>query len=464
MAETQEPTRLGPGDFDIIKVIGQGGYGKVFLVRKNTGADKGKICAMKVLKKATIVQNKKDISHTKSERSILEAVKSPFIVDLHYAFQSNAKLYLILQYVGGGELFTYLDREGMFLENTARFYACELLVAIEHLHSLGIVYRDLKPENIMLDSTGHVVLTDFGLCKEAIDGDSRTHTFCGTIEYMAPEILAREGHDRKVDWWSLGALLYDMITGAPPFCANNRKKTMEKIMKAQVKFPPFMTADVKDLLKKLLTKDVPKRLDGPLIRSHGWFKKIDWAVVESRSLPPPFVPIVNDELDVTNFDSRFTAQPAVDSPSESVLASYQDLFKGFTYVPPRLFDDMASMDPPSERGRGTPRVGPSPGKTDTPASEEDLDATVVDASAVSNDAVAGDFVIVPPADGADESAEVRLVSESRSTETVTPGASNESTSSPPPTATSSTLSPTAKAWFVRAFSPALAPQPGAHCI
>lgn len=188
---------------------------------------------MKVLKKATIVQNKKDILHTRAERSILEAVKSPFIVDLCYAFQTNGKLYLIMQYVGGGELFTYLDREGMFLEETARFYVCELVIALTHLHDLGIVYRDLKPENIMLDPTGHVVLTDFGLCKESIGG-SRTHTFCGTIEYMAPEILNREGHGVEVDWWSLGALLFDMVTGSPPFVGANRKKTMEKIMKAQV--------------------------------------------------------------------------------------------------------------------------------------------------------------------------------------------------------------------------------------
>lgn len=180
-------------DFDILKVIGQGGYGKVFLVRKNNGVDKDKVCAMKVLKKASIVQNKKDVSHTKSERNILEAVKSPFIVDLYYAFQTNGKLYLILQYLGGGELFTYLDREGMFLEATARFYVCELIMALEHLHELGIIYRDLKPENIMLNTGGHVVLTDFGLCKESVfSGGGRTHTFCGTIEYMAPEILNRE--------------------------------------------------------------------------------------------------------------------------------------------------------------------------------------------------------------------------------------------------------------------------------
>ena len=162
------PPKVGSSDFDILKVIGQGGYGKVFLVRKNNGVDKDKVFAMKVLKKATIIQNKKDVVHTKAERNILEAVKNPFIVELFYAFQTNGKLYLILEYLSGGELFTFLDREGMFLENVAMFYASELIMAIEHLHSLGIVYRDLKPENIMLDVKGHVILTDFGHAKKEL--------------------------------------------------------------------------------------------------------------------------------------------------------------------------------------------------------------------------------------------------------------------------------------------------------
>ncbi|NXK68651.1 KS6B2 kinase, partial [Sylvietta virens] len=234
--------------------------------------------------------NAKDTAHTRAERNILEAVKHPFIVDLIYAFQTGGKLYLILECLSGGELFMQLEREGIFLEDTACFYLSEITLALGHLHSHGIIYRDLKPENIMLNSQGHIKLTDFGLCKESIHDGAVTHTFCGTIEYMAPEILVRSGHNRAVDWWSLGALMYDMLTGSasptaapsslgigrgawggrpraflallalhgpprcrpqPPFTAENRKKTIDKILKGKLVLPPYLTPDARDLLKKV---------------------------------------------------------------------------------------------------------------------------------------------------------------------------------------------------------------------
>ncbi|NXO00030.1 KS6B2 kinase, partial [Rhinopomastus cyanomelas] len=213
--------------------------------------------------KAKIACNAKDTAHTRAERNILEAVKHPFIVDLIYAFQTGGKLYLILECLSGGELFMQLEREGIFLEDTACFYLSEITLALGHLHSHGIIYRDLKPENIMLNSQGHIKLTDFGLCKESIHDGAVTHTFCGTIEYMAPEILVRSGHNRAVDWWSLGALMYDMLTGSatflaqpgaspqPPFTAENRKKTIEKILKGKLVLPPYLTPDARDLLKKV---------------------------------------------------------------------------------------------------------------------------------------------------------------------------------------------------------------------
>lgn len=183
---------------------------------------------MKVLKKAMIVRNAKDTAHTKAERNILEEVKHPFIVDLIYAFQTGGKLYLILEYLSGGELFMQLEREGIFMEDTACFYLAEISMALGHLHQKGIIYRDLKPENIMLNHQGHVKLTDFGLCKESIHDGTVTHTFCGTIEYMAPEILMRSGHNRAVDWWSLGALMYDMLTGAPRSLGRTERKQLTK--------------------------------------------------------------------------------------------------------------------------------------------------------------------------------------------------------------------------------------------
>ncbi|XP_031413574.1 ribosomal protein S6 kinase beta-2 isoform X2 [Meleagris gallopavo] len=254
------PEQIGPHCFELLRVLGKGGYGKevcpppvlqVFQVRKVQGTNTGKIFAMKVLKKAKIACSAKDTAHTRAERNILEAIKHPFIVDLIYAFQTGGKLYLILECLSGGELFMQLEREGIFLEDTACFYLSEITLALGHLHSNGIIYRDLKPENIMLNSQGHIKLTDFGLCKESIHDGAVTHTFCGTIEYMAPEILVHSGHNRAVDWWSLGALMYDMLTGSPPFTAENRKKTIDKILKGKLVLPPYLTPDARDLLKKV---------------------------------------------------------------------------------------------------------------------------------------------------------------------------------------------------------------------
>ncbi|CAF3430398.1 unnamed protein product [Rotaria sp. Silwood1] len=238
--------RISPHDFQLLKVLGKGGYGKVFQVRKVSGSHQGEIFAMKVLKKATIVRNAKDTAHTKAERNILECVKCPFIVDLIYAFQTGGKLYLILEYLSGGELFMQLEREGIFMDDMACFYLSEILLGLEHLHKQGIIYR--------IFFQGHVKLTDFGLCKESIYEGTQTNTFCGTIEYMAPEILTRSGHGKAVDWWSFGALMYDMLTGAPPFTADDRKRTMDKIIKAKLVIPAYLTIDARELIRNVSYK------------------------------------------------------------------------------------------------------------------------------------------------------------------------------------------------------------------
>uniref|UniRef100_A0AC35TH39 Ribosomal protein S6 kinase n=1 Tax=Rhabditophanes sp. KR3021 TaxID=114890 RepID=A0AC35TH39_9BILA len=331
--------KLGPDDFDLLKLVGSGGFGKVFQVKKLTGADAGKIYAMKVLKKATIVRNKKDTDHTKAERNILEAVKSEFICDLHYAFQTGGKLYLILEYLSGGELFTHLEREGIFMEDTACFYLAEIIIALEHLHILGIIYRDLKPENILLDIKGHIKLTDFGLCKEAIEGDQKTHTFCGTIEFMSPEILMRCGHGKAVDWWSLGALIYDMLTGGPPFTAENRKKTIDKILKGRLTLPPYLSQEARDLIKRLLKRNMETRLgsgptDAEELMVHPFFRHLDWEIVRQRKLDPPFKPCLTNEEDTSLFDTKFTKMTPVDSPCDNPLSGSMNPFEGFTYVGP----------------------------------------------------------------------------------------------------------------------------------
>ncbi|XP_052074039.1 ribosomal protein S6 kinase beta-1-like [Mytilus californianus] len=357
--------KTGPQDFELLKVLGKGGYGKVFQVRKISGSDDGKIFAMKVLKKASIARNAKDQAHTKAERNILECVKHPFIVDLMYAFQTGGKLYLILEYLPGGELFMQLEREGIFMEDTACFYLAEILVAIEHLHSQGIIYRDLKPENILLDAHGHVKLTDFGLCKESINDGNVTHTFCGTIEYMAPEILTRSGHGKAVDWWSLGALMYDMLTGAPPFTAENRKKTIDKILKAKLSLPPYLTNEARNLIKKLLKKNINERLgggpeDAKPIRVHPFFRHIDWTVLFNRKVEPPFKPSVTSELDVSQFDTKFTKQTPVDSPDDTILSeSANQVFVGFTYVAPSVLEELNKPWISEKEPRSPRKVGNS---------------------------------------------------------------------------------------------------------
>ncbi|XP_062350791.1 ribosomal protein S6 kinase beta-2 isoform X2 [Cinclus cinclus] len=339
------PEHIGPHCFELLRVLGKGGYGKVFQVRKVQGTNTGKIFAMKVLKKAKIACNAKDTAHTRAERNILEAVKHPFIVDLIYAFQTGGKLYLILECLSGGELFMQLEREGIFLEDTACFYLSEITLALGHLHSHGIIYRDLKPENIMLNSQGHIKLTDFGLCKESIHDGAVTHTFCGTIEYMAPEILVRSGHNRAVDWWSLGALMYDMLTGSPPFTAENRKKTIDKILKGKLVLPPYLTPDARDLLKKFLKRNPSQRVgggpgDAADVQKQPFFRHINWEDLLARRLDPPFKPCLSEE-DVSQFDTRFTRQTPVDSPDDAAISeSANQAFLGFTYVAPSVLESI----------------------------------------------------------------------------------------------------------------------------
>ncbi|XP_075019550.1 ribosomal protein S6 kinase beta-2 isoform X3 [Calonectris borealis] len=340
------PEHIGPHCFELLRVLGKGGYGKVFQVRKVQGTNTGKIFAMKVLKKAKIACNAKDTAHTRAERNILEAVKHPFIVDLIYAFQTGGKLYLILECLSGGELFMQLEREGIFLEDTACFYLSEITLALGHLHSHGIIYRDLKPENIMLNSQGHIKLTDFGLCKESIHDGAVTHTFCGTIEYMAPEILVRSGHNRAVDWWSLGALMYDMLTGSPPFTAENRKKTIDKILKGKLVLPPYLTPDARDLLKKFLKRNPNQRVgggpgDAADVQKQPFFRHINWEDLLARRLDPPFKPCLQSEEDVSQFDTRFTRQTPVDSPDDAAISeSANQAFLGFTYVAPSVLESI----------------------------------------------------------------------------------------------------------------------------
>ncbi|CAI9112462.1 OLC1v1012916C1 [Oldenlandia corymbosa var. corymbosa] len=251
-----EVKKIGPGDFEILRVIGKGGFGKVFQVRKlglNGMLNDGDgIFAMKVMRKDTIIKNN-HVDYMKAERDILTKVVHPFIVQLRYSFQTKSKLYLILDFINGGHLFYHLYRQGIFSEDQAMVYTAEIVSAVSHLHKCGIVHRDLKPENILMDSDGHVMLTDFGLAKE-IDESSRSNSMCGTTEYMAPEILLRKGHNKEADWWSVGILLFEMLTGKPPYFHSNRKKLQEKIISERLKLPPRLSGEAHSLLKGVCSK------------------------------------------------------------------------------------------------------------------------------------------------------------------------------------------------------------------
>ena len=356
---------VGPKDFELLKLLGIGAYGKVYLVRTTQNYEAGELMAMKVLKKATIVRNAKDTEHTKAQRNILERVRHPFIVDLKYAFQTGGKLYLILEYLCGGELFMQLEREDTFLEDTACFYLAEIILGLEHLHSQGIIYRDLKPDNILLDNQGHVKLTDFGSCKESIHGDTMTHTFCGTLEYMAPEILTGSGHGKAVDWWSLGVLMYDMLIGGPPFTAKKRKKTIDKILKAKLHLPNiYLTNEARGLLKKLLKKNVQERLgsgedDAEAIKKHQFFRHVNWQDALNKRLDPPFKPVLRDAADVSHFDTEITKQTPIDSPEDdSILSeSANQVFQGFSYVAPSVVEEMTKPWPSVQEPRSPCKAG-----------------------------------------------------------------------------------------------------------
>ncbi|KAM9949963.1 hypothetical protein ACTFIT_011188 [Dictyostelium discoideum] len=295
--------RISVEDFDLLKVIGKGSFGKVMQVRKK---DNDRIYAMKVLNKNNIIE-RKEVDHTRSEKNILQKLVHPFLVNLNYSFQTNDKLYFIMDYINGGELFFHLQNEEKFDEIRVKFYCAEIVCGLEYLHNCGIIYRDLKPENILLTSDGHIVLTDFGISKEGLVSDNdRTATFCGTPEYLAPEVLLGKGYGKAVDWWSFGTLVYEMLSG----------------------LPPFYSQDVREI-------DPNKRLrDIKVVKSHPFFKGIDWDKCVKKELTPPFIPpVTGGKNDTSQIDSGFLIETAKLSLDPTTLSSsMQKNFEGFTFV------------------------------------------------------------------------------------------------------------------------------------
>lgn len=319
-------------DFELMKVLGRGSFGKVMQVRHKAN---GQIYAMKILKKSAIVA-RNQVEHTRAERKILEALQHPFLMTLRWAFQNKDKLYFVLDYFTGGELFYHLKNVRRFPEEVAKIYIAEIALALGHLHSLGYVYRDLKPENILLDHSGHVCLTDFGLSKDVEEGD-KAHTFCGTPEYLAPEIVSGQGHDKAVDWWALGILLYELTVGIPPFYDANPNDMYNKIQRGILRFPPFLSDNCKSIIVALLNRTPEKRLgsynDVDDIKTHPFYQGFDFEKLMRKEIDVAFKPKVQGDDDSTNFDPTFTSEPVVDSlAAPSSLANATD-FSGFTFDP-----------------------------------------------------------------------------------------------------------------------------------
>lgn len=328
----QKTTVLSIDQFDLLKVIGKGSFGKVMQVRKR---DTNRIYAMKILNKSKIV-SRSEVTHTLAERIVLAKITHPFIVPLKFSFQTPEKLYLVLAYVNGGELFYHLQQETKFDENRARFYIAELLTALECLHGYNIIYRDLKPENILLDCTGHIALCDFGLCKLNMVDQTTTNTFCGTPEYLAPELLYGQGYTKTVDWWTLGVLLYEMLTGLPPYYDENTNEMYRRILEDNLTFPDDMSVRARSLLRGLLNRDPTQRLGhrgAAEIKAHPFFAEIDWGKLLSRRYQPPFKPRVASATDTSNFDDEFTTEVPQDSLSagSQLSATLQKQFEGFTF-------------------------------------------------------------------------------------------------------------------------------------
>lgn len=315
--------KVSTEDFIVNRVIGKGSFGKVMEVTKK---DTGEVFAMKEMSKE-VIERENLLEHIFAEKSILQKIDHPFVVQLHFAFQTKDKLYLILDFLSGGELFFHLSKETKFDEWRAKFYTAEIGLALGHLHGLDIIYRDLKPENAVLDKTGHVCLTDFGLAKTNVQGAYAANTFCGTPEYLAPEFLMGSGHGKAVDWWSLGILLYEMLCGIPPFYSESVNEMYELILKKPLEFPDHVSAAARDLCAKLLDRNPETRMkDVKMFMAHPFFADINWEDLYARKIPAPFQPATDAG---ENFDPEFTSL----NPRLSVASSAQQHVQipGFTY-------------------------------------------------------------------------------------------------------------------------------------
>ncbi|XP_062852045.1 protein kinase C epsilon type [Trichomycterus rosablanca] len=335
--KTPQCKKMNLEDFSFIKVLGKGSFGKVMLAELR-GTDE--VYAVKVLKKDVILQDD-DVDCTLTEKRILAlARKHPYLTQLFCCFQTKDRLFFVMEYVNGGDLMFQIQRSRKFDEARSRFYAAEVTSALMFLHRNGVIYRDLKLDNILLDAEGHCKLADFGMCKEGILDGITTTTFCGTPDYIAPEILQELEYGPSVDWWALGVLMYEMMAGQPPFEADNEDDLFESILHDDVLYPVWLSKEAVSILRAFMTKSPSKRLGcvasqglEEAIKVHQFFKEIDWVLLEQRKIKPPFKPRIKTKRDVNNFDQDFTREEPVLTPVDDAIIKQinQDEFKGFSY-------------------------------------------------------------------------------------------------------------------------------------
>jgi hypothetical protein len=318
-----EEERITPSSFICLALLGKGSFGEVYLVQKINTQEK---FAMKVLRKERIIGHNL-LKYAMAERNVLSLSNHPFIVKLNFAFQTSSKLFLILEYCPNGDLAKHLLFEKRFTEERAKFYICEVLLALENLHQRDIIFRDLKPDNVVLDEEGHCKLTDFGLSKEGVNDNQYAKSFCGSIAYLAPEMLKKQGHGKAVDWYLLGVLFYEMIVGITPFCTTRKEDIFHNIEYGELKIPEFVSEGAASLLRGLLQKDPNKRLGGSIkdaqeIKEHPYFKDVDWDKVYNKELTPPPVIIFPNKIMHTYHRPRLFANDDANRDSSNMLSGW----------------------------------------------------------------------------------------------------------------------------------------------